>query len=63
MLTKEEAIVGGHDSAYLSMRFITATLEDKELGYGDFLNYGIRYEPILIGLEKTMPKAYMVLLD
>ena len=51
MLTKEEALV--HDRLFVNE--LTATLEDKELGYGGSKLWD-RYEPTSIGLEKTMPR-------
>ena len=50
MLTKEEA--AKHDAIFINE--LAATLEDKAAGVDGTSNYGTRYEPILIGLEKTM---------
>ena len=58
MLTKEEAII--HDRIFINE--LTATLEDKELGYGvsklwDKVRKDLDY------FRKNNAKAYMVLLD
>ena len=54
MLTKEEA--RRHDNIFINE--LAATLEDKELGKAH-LNFGIRYEPILIGLENITPRGFI----
>ena len=58
MLTKEEALV--HDSLFVNE--LTATLEDKELGYGG----SKLWEKVRADIDwfrKNNAEAYMVLLD
>ena len=58
MLTKEEAII--HDRIFINE--LSATLEDKELGYGGSkLSDKVRAD--LDWFRKNNAEAYMVLLD
>ena len=58
MLTKEEAII--HDRIFINE--LTATLEDKELGYGGSKLWD-KVRKNLNWFRKNNAKAYMVLLD
>ena len=58
MLTKEEAII--HDRLFINK--LTATLEDKELGYGGSKLWD-KVRADLDWFRKNNAEAYMVLLD
>ena len=58
MLTKEEAII--HDRIFINE--LTATLEDKELGYGGSKLWD-KVRADLDWFRKNNAEAYMVLLD
>ena len=58
MLTKEEAII--HDRIFINE--LSATLEDKELGYGASKLWD-KVRPDLNWFRKNNAEAYMVLLD
>ena len=58
MLTKEEAII--HDRIFINE--LTATLEDKELGYGGSKLWK-KVRADLNWFRKNNAEAYMVLLD
>ena len=58
MLTKEEAII--HDRIFINE--LTATLEDKELGYGGSKLWN-KVRADLDWFRKNNAEAYMVLLD
>ncbi len=58
MLTKEEAII--HDRIFINE--LTATLEDKELGYGGSKLWK-KVRADLDWFRKNNAEAYMVLLD
>ena len=58
MLTKEEAII--HDRIFINE--LTATLEDKELGYGGSKLWD-KVRADLNWFRKNNAEAYMVLLD
>ena len=58
MLTKEEAII--HDRIFINE--LSATLEDKELGYGSSKLWG-KVRADLDWFRKNNAEAYMVLLD
>ena len=58
MLTKEEAII--HDRLFINE--LTATLEDKELGYGGSKLWD-KVRADLDWFRKNNAEAYMVLLD
>ena len=58
MLTKEEAII--HDRIFINK--LTATLEDKELGYGGSKLWD-KVRADLDWFKQHNAKAYMVLLD
>ena len=58
MLTKDEAII--HDRLFINE--LTATLEDKELGYGGSKLWD-KVRKNLDWFRKNNAKAYMVLLD
>ena len=58
MLTKEEAII--HDRLFINE--LTATLEDKELGYGGSKLWD-KVRADIDWFRKNNAKAYMVLLD
>ena len=58
MLTKEEAII--HDRIFINE--LTATLEDKELGYGASKLWD-KVRADLDWFRKNNAEAYMVLLD
>ena len=58
MLTKEEAII--HDRLFVNE--LTATLEDKELGYGGSKLWD-KVRADLDWFRKNNAEAYMVLLD
>jgi len=58
MLTKEEAII--HDRIFINE--LTATLEDKELGYGGSKLWD-KVRADLDWFKKHNAEAYMVLLD
>ena len=58
MLTKEEAII--HDRIFINE--LTATLEDKELGYGGSKLWD-KVRADLDWFRQHNAKAYMVLLD
>ena len=58
MLTKEEAII--HDRLFINE--LTATLEDKELGYGGSKLWD-KVRADLDWFKKNNAEAYMVLLD
>ena len=58
MLTKEEAII--HDRLFVNE--LTATLEDKELGYGSSKLWD-KVRADLDWFRQHNAKAYMVLLD
>ena len=58
MLTKEEALV--HDRLFVNE--LTATLEDKELGYGGSKLWD-KVRADLDWFRKNNAEAYMVLLD
>ena len=58
MLTKEEALV--HDSLFVNE--LTATLEDKELGYGGSKLWD-KVRADIDWFRKNNAEAYMVLLD
>ena len=58
MLTKEEAII--HDR--ISINELTATLEDKELGYGGSKLWD-KVRADIDWFRKNNAEAYMVLLD
>ena len=58
MLTKEEAII--HDRLFINE--LTATLEDKELGYGSSKLWD-KVRADLDWFRKNNAEAYMVLLD
>ena len=58
MLTKEEAII--HDRIFINE--LSATLEDKELGYGGSKLWD-KVRADLDWFRKNNAKAYMVLLD
>ena len=58
MLTKEEAII--HDRIFINE--LTATLEDKELGYGGSKLWD-KVRADLDWFRKHNAEAYMVLLD
>ena len=58
MLTKEEAII--HDRIFINE--LTATLEDKELGYGGSKLWN-KVRADLDWFKKHNAEAYMVLLD
>ena len=58
MLTKEEAII--HDRIFISE--LTATLEDKELGYGGSKLWD-KVRADIDWFRKNNAEAYMVLLD
>ena len=58
MLTKEEALV--HDRLFVNE--LTATLEDKELGYGGSKLWN-KVRADLDWFRKNNAEAYMVLLD
>jgi len=58
MLTKEEAII--HDRIFINE--LTATLEDKELGYGGSKLWD-KVRANLDWFRKHNAKAYMLLLD
>ena len=57
-LTKEEAII--HDRIFINE--LTATLEDKELGYGGS-KLGDKVRADIDWFRKNNAEAYMVLLD
>ena len=58
MLTKEEAII--HDRIFINE--LTATLEDKELGYGGSKLWD-KVRADIDWFRKNNAEAYMVLLD
>ena len=58
MLTKEEAII--HDRLFINE--LTATLEDKELGYGGSKLWD-KVRADIDWFRKNNAEAYMVLLD
>ena len=58
MLTKEEAII--HDRIFINE--LTATLEDKELGYGGSKLWD-KVRTDIDWFRKNNAEAYMVLLD
>jgi hypothetical protein len=58
MLTKEEAII--HDRIFINE--LTATLEDKELGYGGSKLWN-KVRADIDWFRKNNAEAYMVLLD
>ena len=58
MLTKEQAII--HDRIFINE--LTATLEDKELGYGSSKLWD-KVRADLDWFRKNNAEAYMVLLD
>ena len=58
MLTKEEALV--HDRLFVNE--LTATLEDKELGYGGSKLWD-KVRAAIDWFRKNNAEAYMVLLD
>ena len=58
MLTKEEAII--HDRIFINE--LTATLEDKELGYGGSKLWD-KVRADLNWFKRNNAEAYMVLLD
>ncbi len=58
MLTKEEAII--HDRIFINE--LTATLEDKELGYGGSKLWD-KVRADINWFRKNNAEAYMVLLD
>ena len=58
MLTKEEAII--HDRIFINE--LSATLEDKELGYGGSKLWD-KVQADLDWFRKNNAEAYMVLLD
>ena len=58
MLTKEEAII--HDRLFINE--LTATLEDKELGYGGSKLWN-KVRADLNWFRKNNAEAYMVLID
>ncbi len=58
MLTKEEAII--HDRIFINE--LSATLEDKELGYGGSKLWD-KVRADIDWFRKNNAKAYMVLLD
>ena len=58
MLTKEEAII--HDRIYINE--LTATLEDKELGYGGSKLWD-KVRADIDWFRKNNAEAYMVLID
>ena len=58
MLTKEEAII--HDRIFINE--LTATLEDKELGYGGSKLWD-KVRADIDWFRKNNSEAYMVLLD
>ena len=58
MLTKEEAII--HDRLFVNE--LTATLEDKELGYGGSKLWN-KVRADIDWFRKNNAEAYMVLLD
>ena len=58
MLTKEEAII--HDRIFINE--LSATLEDKELGYGGSKLWD-KVRAYLDWFRKNNAEAYMVLLD
>ena len=58
MLTKEEAII--HDRIFINE--LSATLEDKELGYG-VSKLGEKVRADLDWFRKNNAEAYMVLID